>query len=172
MDGFEGNNGVIILAATNRPESLDPALTAPRPFRPPRSRGAARPAGPRGHPQAFTPKKIKTEPRCRLSARSRVWHPAHPARNWRTSSTKPPCAPSATTGPPRLRRTWRKPSRSLSRAIRRRTRYLTDQEKSIVSYHEIGHALVAALQTPLRARAENHHRAAHVRRARLHDAGR
>lgn len=29
MDGFEGNNGVIILAATNRPESLDPALTRP-----------------------------------------------------------------------------------------------------------------------------------------------
>lgn len=32
MDGFEGNNGVIILAATNRPESLDPALTRPGRF--------------------------------------------------------------------------------------------------------------------------------------------
>ena len=37
MDGFEGNNGVIILAATNRPESLDPALTRSRTFRPPRT---------------------------------------------------------------------------------------------------------------------------------------
>lgn len=45
MDGFEGSNGVIILAATNRPESLDPALTRPGRFRPPRACGAARLAG-------------------------------------------------------------------------------------------------------------------------------
>jgi len=35
MDGFEGNNGIIIVAATNRPDVLDSALFAPRPFRPP-----------------------------------------------------------------------------------------------------------------------------------------
>ena len=48
MDGFEGNNGVMILAATNRPESLDPRADAPGTLRPPRPRRTARPQGTRG----------------------------------------------------------------------------------------------------------------------------
>ena len=47
MDGFESNEGVILIAATNRPDVLDPALAASRPFRSPRGRRASRREGPR-----------------------------------------------------------------------------------------------------------------------------
>ena len=48
---------------------------------------------------------------------------------------------------------------------------LTDQEKQIVAYHEIGHALVAAMQSQFRPGAEDHHRSPYLRRAGLHHAG-
>jgi cell division protease FtsH len=50
MDGFDTQEGIIIIAATNRPDVLDPALAAPRPFRPSGHRQSARREGPRGNP--------------------------------------------------------------------------------------------------------------------------
>ena len=50
MDGFESNEGVILVAATNRPDVLDPALAAARPLRPARGGGPSRRAGARSHP--------------------------------------------------------------------------------------------------------------------------
>ena len=50
MDGFESNEGVILVAATNRPDVLDPALLRPGPIRSPHRRQSSRREGPRGHP--------------------------------------------------------------------------------------------------------------------------
>ncbi len=54
----------------------------------------------------------------------------------------------------------------------KKNKILNDKEKCIVAYHEVGHAMVAALQSHSAPRAENHHRAAHFRRAGFHHAGR
>ena len=87
MDGFESNNGVIILAATNRPESLDPALTRPGRF----------------------DRRVPVE---------------LPDLKGREESIEVVIA-----------------------GYQKKNAILTDQEKKVVAYHEIGHALVAAKQT-------------------------
>ena len=55
MDGFDGSKGVVLLAATNRPDTLDAALTRPGRFRPPHSGGTAGLARARSHLEASTP---------------------------------------------------------------------------------------------------------------------
>ena len=57
MDGFSGSEGVIVIAATNRPEILDSALAPPRPVRPARRRQPARPARPQGDPRGPHPRR-------------------------------------------------------------------------------------------------------------------
>ena len=97
MDGFEGNTGVIILAATNRPESLDPALTRPGRF-------------------------DRRVPEAALRA----------VRAGRKSVTQSDLEESIEV---------------VIAGYQKKNSILTDHEKCIVAYHEIGHALVAAKQT-------------------------
>ena len=145
MDGFEGSNGVIILAATNRPESLDPALTRPGrfdrrvPVELPDLQG--REAILRVHA-----KKIKTEPNINYAQISRMASGASGAelanivneaalravRNHRTAASQADMEESIEV---------------VIAGYQKKNAILTDKEKSIVSYHEIGHALVAALQS-------------------------
>ena len=121
MDGFEGNNGVMILAATNRPESLDPALTRPGrfdrrvPVELPDLKG--REAILRVHA-----KHVKTDGSVDFNRIARMSSGAS-ARSSRTSSTRRAASRARGTLRPRPRPTWRKASRSSSRAIRRKTRY-------------------------------------------------
>ncbi len=145
MDGFEGSNGVIILAATNRPESLDPALTRPGrfdrrvPVELPDLQG--REAILRVHA-----KKIKTEPNINYAQIARMASGASGAelanivneaalravRNHRIAASQADMEESIEV---------------VIAGYQKKNAILTDKEKSIVSYHEIGHALVAALQS-------------------------
>ena len=145
MDGFEGSNGVIILAATNRPESLDPAL--PRPGRFDRRVPVALPdLQGREAILRVHAKKIKTEPNINYAQIARMASGASGAelanivneaalravRNHRTAASQADMEESIEV---------------VIAGYQKKNAILTDKEKSIVSYHEIGHALVAALQS-------------------------
>ncbi|MGN0562248.1 MAG: ATP-dependent zinc metalloprotease FtsH [Candidatus Fimenecus sp.] len=145
MDGFEGNNGVIILAATNRPEALDPALTRPGRFdrRVPVELPdlAGREAILRVHA-----KKIKVSPEVDFGKIARMASGASGAelanivneaalravRDGRNCASQADLEESIET---------------VIAGYQKKNAILTDKEKMIVSYHEIGHALVAAKQS-------------------------
>ncbi len=145
MDGFEGNNGVMILAATNRPESLDPALTRPGRFdrRVPVELPdlAGREAILRVHA-----KKVKLDNDVDLHTVARMASGASGAelrniineaalravRNGRTVVNESDLEESIEV---------------VIAGYQKKNSVLSDKEKLVVSYHEIGHALVAALQT-------------------------
>jgi cell division protease FtsH len=145
MDGFEGNTGVIILAATNRPESLDPALTRPGrfdrrvPVELPDLKG--REAILRVHAN-----KIKVEAGVDFAKIARM---ASGASGAELANIVNEAALRAV----RDGRSFANQA-DLEESIevviagyQKKNAILTDKEKWIVSYHEIGHALVAAKQT-------------------------
>ena len=145
MDGFDDNNGVIILAATNRPESLDPALTRPGRFdrRVPVELPdlAGREAILKVHA-----KKIKTSDDVDFHTIARMASGASGAelanmineaalravRNNRTVVTEADLEESIET---------------VIAGYQKKSAVLSDKEKKTVAYHEIGHALVAAMQS-------------------------
>ena len=130
MDGFEGNNGVIILAATNRPESLDPALTRPGRFdrRVPVELPdlAGREAILKVHA-----KKIKAADDVDFHTIARMAAGASGAElaNIVNESDLEESIEVVIAG------------------YQKKNAVLSDQEKKVVAYHEVGHALVAALQS-------------------------
>ena len=145
MDGFEGNNGVIILAATNRPDSLDPALTRPGrfdrrvPVELPDLKG--REAILRVHA-----KKIKVEPNVDYEKIARM---ASGASGAELANIVNEAALRAVRDK-RHFATEADLEESIEVVIagyQKKNAILTDREKWTVSYHEIGHALVAAKQS-------------------------
>ena len=145
MDGFEGNNGVIILAATNRPESLDPALTRPGrfdrrvPVELPDLLG--REAILKVHA-----KKIKVAEDVDFSKIARM---ASGASGAELANIVNEAALRAVRDGRRFA-TQADLEESIEVVIagyQKKNAIMTDHEKKIVSYHELGHALVAALQT-------------------------
>ncbi|MDD7409411.1 MAG: ATP-dependent zinc metalloprotease FtsH [Anaerovoracaceae bacterium] len=144
MDGFEDNTGVIILAATNRPESLDPALTRPGrfdrrvPVELPDLKG-------RENILKVHARKIRTGPDVDFNKIARMAAGASGAelanivneaalravREGRKYATEADMEESIET---------------VIAGYQKKNAILSDEEKKVVSYHEVGHALVAALQ--------------------------
>lgn len=145
MDGFEGNNGVIILAATNRPESLDPALLRPGRFD---RRVPVELPDLKGREEILKvhAKKIKIGQDVDFTKIARMASGASGAelanivneaalravRDGRSYATQADLEESIEV---------------VIAGYQKKNAILTDKEKLIVSYHEIGHALVAAKQT-------------------------
>ncbi len=145
MDGFGGNTGVIILAATNRPETLDPALTRPGrfdrrvPVELPDLKG--REAILRVHA-----KKVKIAQNVDFERIARMASGASGAELANIINE----AALRAVRDNRSEATQADLEESIEVVIagyQKKNAILTDKEKMIVSYHEIGHALVAALQT-------------------------
>lgn len=145
MDGFEGNTGVIILAATNRPESLDPALTRPGRFD---RRVPVELPDLKGREAILKVhcKKIKLAPNIDFTQVARMASGASDAE----------LANIVNEAALRAVRAGRKAATQadLEESIevviagyQKKNAILTDREKMVVAYHEIGHALVAARQT-------------------------
>ena len=145
MDGFESNNGVIILAATNRPESLDPALTRPGrfdrrvPVELPDLKG--REAILRVHA-----KKVKLEPDVDFTAIARM---ASGASGAELANIVNEAALHAVRSGRKLvsQSDLEESIEVVIAGYQRKNSILTDKEKWVVAYHEVGHALVAAKQT-------------------------
>lgn len=145
MDGFEDNAGVIILAATNRPESLDPALTRPGrfdrqvPVTLPDLRG--RVAILKVHAA-----KIKTAPSIDYDKVARM---ASGASGAELANIVNEAALRAVRDhrPYATQEDMEESIEVVIAGYQKKHAILTDKEKCIVSYHEIGHALVAALQS-------------------------
>ena len=145
MDGFEGNNGVIILAATNRPESLDPALTRPGrfdrrvPVELPDLKG-------REAILQIHAKKIKVAEDVDFNKVARM---ASGASGAELANIVNEAALRAVRDGRRFA-TQADLEESIEVVIagyQKKNAIMTDEEKKIVAYHEIGHALVAAKQT-------------------------
>lgn len=145
MDGFEGNNGVIILAATNRPESLDPALTRPGRFD-------------RRVPVEFPDLKGRE---AILKVHAKKIKPAddvdfHTIARMASGASGAELANIVNEAALRAVRQGRTivHEADLEESVevviagyQKKNAVLSDQEKKVVAYHEIGHALVAALQS-------------------------
>ena len=145
MDGFEGNNGVIILAATNRPESLDPALTRPGRFD---RRVPVELPDLKGREAILQvhAKKIKVAEDVDFSKIARM---ASGASGAELANIVNEAALRAVRDGRRFA-TQADLEESIEVVIagyQKKNAIMTDEEKKIVSYHEIGHALVAAMQT-------------------------
>ena len=145
MDGFEGNNGVIILAATNRPESLDPALTRPGRFD---RRVPVELPDLKGREEILKvhARKIKVAEDVDYNKIARM---ASGASGAELANIVNEAALRAVRDGRRFA-TQSDLEESIEVVIagyQKKNAILTDHEKWTVAYHEIGHALVAALQT-------------------------
>ena len=145
MDGFEGNNGVIILAATNRPESLDPALTRPGRFD---RRVPVELPDLKGREEILKvhARKIKVAEDVDFGQIARM---ASGASGAELANIVNEAALRAVRDGRRFA-TQSDLEESIEVVIagyQKKNAILTDKEKWTVAYHEIGHALVAALQT-------------------------
>lgn len=145
MDGFEGNSGVIILAATNRPENLDPALLRPGRFD---RRVPVELPDLKGREDILKvhAKKVRTESNIDYNLIARM---ASGASGAELANIINEAALKAVREGRKLvtQKDLEDSIEVVFAGYQKKNAILTDEEKKTVSYHEVGHALVAALQT-------------------------
>ena len=145
MDGFEGNTGVIILAATNRPDSLDPALTRPGRFD---RRVPVELPDLKGREEILKvhAKKVALAPGIDFNTVARMASGASGAEL--ANIVNEAALRAVRSGRKSVTQTDLEESIEVVIAgYQKKNSILTDKEKCIVAYHEVGHALVAALQS-------------------------
>lgn len=145
MDGFEGNNGVIILAATNRPESLDPALTRPGRFD---RRVPVELPDLKGREEILKvhARKIKASDDVDFHTIARMASGASGAEL--ANIVNEAALRAVRSGRTVVNQSDLEESIEVVIAgYQKKNTVLSDHEKKVVSYHEIGHALVAAMQS-------------------------
>ena len=145
MDGFESNNGIVVLAATNRPENLDPALLRPGRFD---RRVPVELPDLQGREDILKvhAKKVKTEPGIDYNVVARMASGASGAELANIINE----AALRAVREKRNAVSQKDLEESIEVVIagyQKKNAILTDKEKLVVAYHEVGHALVAALQT-------------------------
>ena len=145
MDGFEDNNGIVVLAATNRPENLDPALLRPGRFD---RRVPVELPDLQGREDILKvhAKKVKTEPGIDYNVVARMASGASGAELANIINE----AALRAVREKRNAVSQKDLEESIEVVIagyQKKNAILTDKEKLVVAYHEVGHALVAALQT-------------------------
>ena len=145
MDGFEGNNGIVVLAATNRPENLDPALLRPGRFD---RRVPVELPDLQGREDILKvhAKKVKTEPGIDYNVVARMASGASGAELANIINE----AALRAVREKRNAVSQKDLEESIEVVIagyQKKNAILTDKEKLVVAYHEVGHALVTALQT-------------------------
>ena len=144
MDGFESNEGVILVAATNRPDVLDPALLRPGPLRSPHRRQPSRREGPRGHPRAST----RARSRCPTTWRSPVL--ARGTAGFSGADLANLVNEAALNAARYNQKVVRMHDFEFAKdkvlmGSERRSMIISDAEKRVTAIHEAGHALLTVL---------------------------
>ncbi len=169
MDGFAAHRGIVVIAATNRPDILDQALLRPGPLRPPGRGRRARPEGPRGDPQRAHPEGAARRPAstCESIARGTPGFSGADLANLVNEAA----LLAARGGRPQVGDGDLDEARDkVLMGVERRSLVMTAKERVNCAYHEAGHALVAALHAERRPAPQGDHHAPRPRAGRDHAA--
>jgi cell division protease FtsH len=143
MDGFESNDGVILIAATNRSRRARPGAAAARPLRPPRGGLAPRRARPRGHPAGAHAQDPLAED-VDLSVLARAT-PGFSGADLANLVNEAALLAARMSQKFVSMKDFESSKDKVLMGAERKSMIITDEEKKVTAYHEAGHALLAAL---------------------------